>query len=74
MKNKAAAFHPFAYLAAFGISGAMGGMLMCVNTLLMLDRGLSLAQVALGLVFGGRNVELQVGDEAVFRVQRVHEL
>ena len=49
MKNKAAAFHPFAYLAAFGTSGAMGGMLMCVNTLMMLDRGLSLAQVALGL-------------------------
>lgn len=46
MKDK---FHPFAYLAAFGISGAMGGMLMCVNTLLLLDRGLSLAQVALGL-------------------------
>lgn len=32
------------------------------------------AQVALGLVFGGRDVELQVGDEAVFRVQRMHEL
>ena len=49
MKDRAVAFHPFAYLAAFGLSGAMSGMLMCVNTLLMLDRGLSLAQVALGL-------------------------
>ena len=61
MKNKAAAFHPFAYLAAFGISGAMGGMLMCVNTLLMLDRGLSLAQVALGLsLFSITQVLLEV--------------
>ena len=61
MKNKAAAFHPFAYLAAFGISGAMGGMLMCVNTLMMLDRGLSLAQVALGLsLFSITQVLLEV--------------
>lgn len=61
MKDKAAAFHPFAYLAAFGISGAMGGMLMCVNTLLMLDRGLSLAQVALGLsLFSITQVLLEV--------------
>ena len=61
MKNKAAAFHPFAYLAAFGISGVMGGMLMCVNTLLMLDRGLSLAQVALGLsLFSITQVLLEV--------------
>ena len=41
-------FQPSTYLAAFGISGAMSGMLMCINTLLAMSRGLSLSQIALG--------------------------
>lgn len=49
MKPHSQSFQPAPYLAAFGISGAMSGMLMCVSTLLALSRGLSLSQVALGL-------------------------